>query len=276
MKVNPATTRGERSLDQFFTAEWAAERLIERYFPDLGLADYVVDAGCGRGPFLKAIPAGIPAVGVEIDEKLAIEARENTGRDVLVGDFRTVALPVGVNTIVGNPPFSRAIIEEFIARGRNILPENGRCGFILPSSFISFSSTLERLMEDFSVRTDILPRDLFPRISCPISFFMFTKERVRRHHGFVLFDEAREISGMPKLVKLALYRGQNRRSPWHSAVTEALRILGGVGTLEAIYAIMQGKRPRAITTWKDTIRRVLQEGGFCNVARGRWSLPAAA
>ncbi len=271
-----APTKGKRELDQFFTPEWVPERLVEMYFSDLGASDLVIDAGCGRGPFLKAIPAHIPAIGVELDPVLAAEAVANTGRDVLVGDFRSIPLPENVTTILGNPPFSRVVIDEFLARGADLLPENGRCGFILPSSFVSFSSTLEKLAARFSIRQDMLPRDLFPRLSCPISFYLFTKEHVRRHHGFVLFDEAREISGMPKPVKLALYRGENRRSPWHTAVSETLRILGGAGTLEQIYAVMQGKRPRAITTWKATVRRVLQEGGFRNVGLGAWALPQAA
>jgi hypothetical protein len=269
-----APSAGRRELDQWFSPEWAAWRLLDTYFSDLSGNDFVVDAGCGRGAFLKAVPAQVRAIGVEIDSELAAEARANTGRDVHVGDFRSIALPAGVTTVIGNPPFSRAVVEGFIDRAGAILPENGRCGFILPSSYVSFSSTLERLAQTFSVRADILPRNLFPRIQVPISFYLFTKEHVRKHHGFVLFEEAGEISGMPKNVKLALYRGANRESPWHTAVKEVMRSLGGRATLSQIYESLQGKLPRPITTWKDTVRRTLQEGKYENVGRGEWALPS--
>ena len=266
----PAQT-GTRALDQFFTPEWAAERLVELFFGDLTNTDQVIDAGCGRGPFLKAIPSHIPAFGVEIDPVLAAEARENTGRDVIIGDFRAIAPLQRPTAIIGNPPFSRRIIDGFLAHGHELLPENGRCGFILPASYLSFASTMERIKDRFSVRADSLPRDLFPRISVPISFFLFTKESVRRHRGFVLFDEAAAIRGLAKSVKLALYRGENRQSPWHTAVARTLASLGGRASLDRIYSAMEGRLPRPIATWKDTVRRVLQEGGFVNVARGEWA-----
>ena len=270
----PVTRVGDRALEQFFTPEWAAERLVELFFSDLGAHDQVVDAGCGRGAFLKAIPRDIPALGVEIDPLLAREAEANTGREIVLGDFRTIALPARPTAIIGNPPFSRPLIDAFLERAARELPENGRCGFILPSSYLSFASTMDRIKDHFSVRADTLPRDLFPRISVPISFYLFTRDHVRRHHGFVLFDEANEIRGMAKNVKLALYRGEDHKSPWRAAVTGALRNLGGRASLDALYSHMQGKLPRPITTWKDTIRRVLQEGGFRNVARGEWALAA--
>lgn len=273
--LRAAATKGARELDQFFTPEWAPPRILDHYFGLKG-SDFVVDAGCGRGPFLKAVPSGIRAIGVELDPVLAAEAVENTGREVLVGDFRTIALPDIPTAIIGNPPFSREVIDGFVARASELLPENGRCGFILPTSYLSFSSTFSRIAERFSVKSDILPRDLFPRISVPISFYLFTREHVRRHHGFFLFEEANEIRGMPKHVRLALYRGENRRSPWHSAVKSALVALGGRATNSQIYEHIQGKLPRQIETWKDTIRRTLQEGGFVPVGRGEWSLPDQA
>lgn len=267
-------TTGNRALDQYFTQAWAAERLVDLYFNNLTADDLVIDAGCGRGPFLRAIPPHVPAFGVEIDPQLAAEAKDNTGRSVIVGDFRTVSLPDNVTAILGNPPFSRPVISSFLARGAELLPDNGRCGFILPTSYVSFSSTFDRLRNHFSIRTELLPRDIFPRISVPISFYLFTKSHVRRHFGFVLFNEASEIRDMPKSIKLALRQGERLRSPWLTAVTEALRMLGGRAKLEQIYSVMQGRCPRPIETWKDTIRRVLQEGAFCNVTRGEWALPS--
>ncbi len=271
-----AVAVGNELLDQYLTPEYGAERLLDIYFGDLSRNDLVVDPGCGRGAFLKAVPQFVPAYGVEIDPDLAAEAVANSGRDVLVGDFRTIELPQQPTAVIGNPPFRSELAKAFLARARDILPENGRCGFILPTSHISFASTLQEMLKDWSIQADVLPRDLFPRLRVPISFYLFTKNHLRRHHGFVLFDEASAVRGMPRFAKLALYRGENQRSPWHTVVKEALVRLGGEAPLERIYAAIGGKLPSPITTWKDTVRRVLQEGGFINVTRGVWALPASA
>ncbi len=269
----PGQTGPNRHFDQFWTPEWAANLIVRKKFGDLTRSDRVVDAGTGRGAFLKAIPSYVPALGVEIDAALAAFAADDTGREVLVGDFRTIPLPYQPTVIVGNPPFSREIAEAFLARSAQLLGDGGRCGFLLPSSFLSFSSTLSRWREHFSIRHELLPRDVFPRISVPLSFYTFTRERgVRRLHGFLLFEECHAVGGAPKPVKLALVRGARRQSVWRVAVEEAMRALGGRATLRELYSFMAGRLPVAIRFWRDTVRRVLQEGGFVNLDRGVWAI----
>jgi site-specific DNA-methyltransferase (adenine-specific) len=153
-----------------------------------------------------------------------------------------------------------------------LLPDNGRCGFVLPSSYLSFSSALLRWHDQFSIRQDALPRDLFPRISVPLSFFLFTREKVRRLQGFFLFEECGAIKGSPKHIRLVLKNGQPRTSVWKVAVAEAVRALGGRACLADIYGYLEGKQPRKIQFWRDTVRRVLQEGGFVNLDRGVWAI----
>jgi site-specific DNA-methyltransferase (adenine-specific) len=246
---------------------------VEHFFPHLSPRDFVVDAGCGPGAFLKAVPKEVPAIGVEIDPELVRRACANTCREVLLGDFQVLTMPQRPTVIVGNPPFEHATREGFLKRAADILPRNGQCGWILPATALSFSSTVERWRQWFSIRQVALPRDLFPRISFPLSFVMFSKDDVLELSGFALFDEAADVSRMPKRVKLALVNGRSGESVWKTAVREALSILGGRGKLEEIYEVMALRLPRSIRTWQETIRRTLQEGEFVNVARGEWALP---
>jgi type I restriction-modification system DNA methylase subunit len=61
----------QRSMGQYMTPDWAAEALVDRYFSDLGESDLVLEPSCGRGAFLRALPAHVQALGVEIDPNLA-------------------------------------------------------------------------------------------------------------------------------------------------------------------------------------------------------------
>lgn len=265
-----------RDLDQFFTPAWAAEAIIRQKFAALSADDRVLDPGCGSGAFLRAIPNHVPAIGVEIDPQLAAAAVANSGREVIVGDFRAVELPFRPTVIVGNPPFSREIADSFLARCADELPANGRMGFILPTSYLSFAGTLARWHREFSIAHDCLPRNLFPRISVPLSFFLFTRDRVRRLSGFLLYPEALAVGGTPKNVRLALCEGRPRKGAWRHAVEQAMLALGGAATLPQLYAYLSGRLPKAIHFWRDTVRRVLQEGGFRRVDRGVWELVPSA
>ncbi len=53
-------------LSQWFTPEWAAAMLVERYFPTLSPSDLALELACGTGSFINAIPADVPVLGVEI------------------------------------------------------------------------------------------------------------------------------------------------------------------------------------------------------------------
>lgn len=90
----------QTSLCQFFTPLWIAEALVERHFPGLDKNDLVIEPSCGYGAFLAAIPQVVRAVGVEIDPLVAQVAHDQTGREIVVGDFRTIPLSVTPTAII--------------------------------------------------------------------------------------------------------------------------------------------------------------------------------
>lgn len=261
-------------LEQFFTPEWSAVRLIEEFFPYLGRDDFVVEPSCGPGSFLKAIPEHVPAMGVEVDADLAALARDNTGREVVCGDFRTVALPRNPTAIVGNPPWNVADVKAFLARAHRLLPESGACGFILPAHRLSYSGPVLEWAKQWSIQQTMLPKSLFPRLSWPIVFAQFRKERVRTTVGFFLFEEAEAVKSAPKNVRLVLVNGKKRVGLWRAVVETAMRDLGRPAFPHEICAAVEGRKPRPIPTWRDTVRRTLQEGPFVRSQDGRWALAA--
>lgn len=260
---------GDRRLDQYFTPEWAAELLVERFFPAIG-SRCAVDAGCGRGAFLKALPSETMAIGVEIDPALAAAARSNTGRDVLCGDFRTLELPFQPDYVLGNPPFRSDVAKGFLGRALELVPDGGAVGFVLPTSALSFASTVERWRQSCSIRQEALPRDLFPRIRVPLSFYLFTKDFQRRLFGFALFEEAQDVRQLPKRLRLVLTAERPVRRTWSAVVEEAMQMLGGEADLDALYSAVEPNRHTQNRLWRDTVRRELQEGPYLQVSRGRW------
>lgn len=110
--------RDERvDLEHWETPAWAAARCVEHYFPDLSEQDLVLDIGTGKGRFLSAIPRHVPAFGIEIERRLADFATDDTGRDVLCGDFLTMEIPKPT-VILGNPPWS----VEFVTAALRLAP----------------------------------------------------------------------------------------------------------------------------------------------------------
>lgn len=103
-------------LCQFFTPVWVAERLVERHFSRLDSADLVCEPTCGYGAFLKALPQSVPAVGIEIDAQVADVARQETGRRIITGDFRTVPIDFKPTAIIGNPPFRADVFDDILDR----------------------------------------------------------------------------------------------------------------------------------------------------------------
>lgn len=252
---------GDAALHQYFTPEWAALELVAEYFPSLRSDDVVIEPSCGRGTFLKGIPEDVRAIGVEIDPIVAEQARANTGREIICGDYREVELPPA-SAVIGNPPFKMGMVDGFLDRSHELLPEGGRCAFILPAYAIQTPSRLLKWNEKWSVSQTLLPRTLFPRSRLPLLFVVFDKDHVgsRRLVGFTLYHEAHEIYGMPNWAKVLLVHGQPRKQTWRCVVEVALRKIGGRGTLADIYAVMQHRSARASENqwWKDKVRQILQ------------------
>lgn len=262
----------QRQRGQWMTPCWAAQELVDRHFGGLTSEDLVLEPSCGRGAFLRAIPDAVPALGVEIDAVLAAAAVENTGRRVIVGDFRTVPLDVRPTVILGNPPYEVRVIEAFLARARALLPDNGRCGFLLPAYAMQTHHRVMRWHATWSMAAEIIPRRLFPRLRLPLVFVMFTKARVRTLVGFALFREAVEFSNLGAAAKLLLVEGVPRTSTWRGLVEETLRRLGGRASLAELYHAIEPRRPTPNPWWQEKVRQVLQN--YCRpVERGVWALP---
>lgn len=258
---------------QYFTPAWAAEAIIERFFPRLGPGDLVLEPSCGEGAFLAALPTSVPAIGVELDPGLAALAAQRTGRTVLNGDFLNTPLPAGITAIVGNPPFKSALVERFLMRSHALLPDEGQAGFILPAYVLQTSSKVMRYNEHWAIRQELLPRNLFPRLKLPIVFSVFTKSRARTLVGFFLYAEAEDIRALTKQARATATAGGrgSRGSVWVAVVDQVLTTLGGEAALDQIYAAMERKRPTENRFWREKVRQILQETPrFQSVSKGRW------
>lgn len=260
-------------LGQFFTPAWAAEALVEQHFGDLTLCDTVLEPSCGPGAFLSALPDHVPALGVEIDPELAERARVNTGRAVLVGDFTEIDLPVRPTAILGNPPFKLATMEAFLRRAQALLPDEGRCGFILPAFAFQTASTACRISRGWRIEQQFLPRDLFPRLRLPLCWVMLRKSRRGELVNFALYHETVAVARLHARYRALLASGE--RSAWRALTVAAMESLGGVATLPDLYAEIAGHRPTPNRWWREKVRQQLQ-GIAVRLDRGRWALPARA
>lgn len=259
-------------LCQFFTPMWVAEALVERHFPHLGSGDVVIEPSCGLGSFLKPIPADVRAIGVEIDPVVAALARQETGREIIEGDFRTVPLSVRPTVVIGNPPFKVRLIEQFLDRAHELLPEGGSAGFLLPAYFLQTSSRVAAYAERFSITAEIIPRDIYRGLKHPLIFALFSKDARRLLVGVSLMREAADVAGMEAQFKERL---QASRGPlWKEVCQRALESLGGEADLSAIYIAISGKRPTRTEFWKEKVRQTLRRYSdlFRATAQGRYAL----
>lgn len=260
-------------LGQYMTPDWAALELVDRYFGDLTSADRVVEPTCGRGAFLRALPGYVPAVGVEIDPRLAAEAVRLSGRQVIVGDFRTTELPFAPTAMVGNPPFQLKAIEGILERAWELLPDEGRVGLILPCYTLQTPTTVERITARWSMRQDMLPRTLFHRLSKPLCFALLTKGTTRGLFGFALYHEAAAVARLQARYRALLVEGEG--SVWAAVTRAALEALGGRADLARLYREIEGHRPTTNRFWQAKVRQVLQRIAV-RVDTGLWALPEHA
>lgn len=264
-----------RTLSQYMTPAWFAELVIERYFSRLSGHDHVLEPSCGTGSFLLALPDTVPATGVELDPALAAIARESTGRRVITGDFRTASLDVQPTAIIGNPPFKVDVIERFLLRAHELLPAGGQAGFILPAYTFQTAATVMRLAGRWSITQEAMPRNVFPRISVPLLFALFTKDERRTLVGFALYQEAYDALRLQQQYREAISAGPGI---WRRLCQLALRRLGGEAPLPEIYAELQGRHPGAGQFWREKVRQTLRHYAdtFAVVRDGRYRLREAA
>lgn len=261
-----------RELGQYMTPDWAAVELVERHFSDLPSGAGIVEPSCGRGAFLRALPADLQVVGVEIDPALASEARRRSGRPVLIGDFRMVDLPFVPQAVIGNPPFATRTVLEFLDRAWNLMEDEGRVGFILPAYTFQTSTTVATIAERWSMRQEMLPRDLFPGLSKPLCFAVLTKGTVRGMVGFALYHEMAAVRRLKARYQQLLHEGEG--SVWVAVVRAALEALGGRADLQRIYREIEGLRPTANKFWQEKVRQTLQRIAI-RIDQGVWQLPVS-
>lgn len=264
------------ALHQWFTPAWAAEALAEHALSHLPAGSRILEPTCGNGSLLCAIPESLEAIGCEIDPDQAAIARRVSGRTVLVGDFLSIPKEaIGeISGVLGNPPFSAPFIHGMLDRCAELLPEGGQAGLLLPAYLLQASGSVERLSRNFSIAQQLVPRNVFPRLSLPLAFVTFTKEqRHRKLVGFLLYREAQEIRAVDKRWKAALSDGRDTRGAWYPVVREVLDLLGGCASLEEIYDAIQPKRPTCNPHWQAKVRQVVQHPKrFRRVGHGRYAL----
>jgi predicted RNA methylase len=272
----PGQTIRRRELHQWFTPRWVCEAIVDRHLRDVGLCDVVLEPSCGEGRFLDALPQHVGAIGVEIDEEVAARARRLTGREIIVGDFRTVEIPGPVTHVIGNPPFDAAIVHAFLRRAYELLPRDGVAGFLLPAYVLQTSSKVLAMNERWSISQELMPRNIFPRLHLPLVFAKFRKDAARTLVGFFLYREAADVAALPKGVRDALTERPASGSVWRRAVRAAFTRIGKTtARLEALYAAVE--RPSENQYWREKVRQVLQTyPEFRRAGAGEWAMGDAA
>lgn len=263
--------KGNTALDQYMTPTWAAEALVESFFPELSPTSRVVEPSCGDGRFLLALPHQVPGIGVEIDPQLADRARSNTGRRIIEGDF--LSADVGQPThIIGNPPFNAELVDAFLNRAHQLMDDGGTVGFVLPVFLFQTASRMVGYNRRWSLRQNLIPRNIFEQMQKPLLFATFVKETNRSIHGFFLYHETHAVRQLKRQYRLMFLGNASRASLWGEVVEQALVNLGGEASLEAIYAEIEGKRPyEGNAFWKAQIRKVLRQVAV-RTGDKRWAL----
>jgi hypothetical protein len=260
----------KKELCQYFTPAWAAEKLFDAHFGYLTKRDMVWEPTCGPGNMLSAIPSHIPAIGTEIDPALAFHAQASTGRMVLCGSALDVKLP-RINAVFGNPPFILSFFEKLMARCERLLAIGDKAGFIIPAYFFQTSRTTVDLAKNWGVYQEIIPRNLFPRLTKPLLFATFVRDTRSNLYGFRLFAEVEAMRSLEEQFQKDLVNADGQRGVWKKAVGGVLARLGGSGSLEAIYAGIESNRPTPNKFWREKVRQICQQD-FKRVDKGIYSV----
>lgn len=245
----------------------------ERRVGALTAVSYVIEPCAGDGALLREIPAEINAYGVELDPAPAAQARATSGRQVLCGDVLEIALPIAPAHAISNPPFRVEFINRFLDRFHRIAIAGGTVTFLLPAFMLQTSGRTARYLDRFSITAEIIPRDVFPGFTLPLTVVTFRKDYERRLVGLALVDETNEWRKMPSDFHTILHR--SRSNVWVAACERALQILGRPATVEEIRNVVSGHRPTKTPHWEAAIRKALQQN-LPKVARGIYRHPSLA
>lgn len=270
---------GRRSLCQWFMPSWFAETLYDCVFRSLGPRDLLWEPNAGTGACLAAVPRNVPAFGTEIDRRYAGIAARRSGRRVLVGDCLSTRLPRGITAVFGNPPFDSVLVESLLDRCALFLPQGRHCALLLPAYFFQTSTTVVRLNKQWTIRQQMVPRDLFRypiQMQAPLVFGVFTRDTVPHLVGFCGYHEVGETRDLPEHTQRLLADShKGPRSAWREVFRSSLLALGGEAPLSAIYANVAGRLPTGNPHWKAQLRKVGRRD-FKRTAPGVYALPRAA
>ncbi|MBM3105794.1 class I SAM-dependent methyltransferase [Pseudomonas sp. V1] len=264
-----SSTSNQVEFSQYPTPAWAAAAIVRKNFPHLSANDFVVEPTCGPGRFLQALPQFVPALGIEIDPRLAQIARELTGRRVITGDFFEVKIEERPTLVLGNPPFETKFIDKLLDRSYELLVDNGRCAMILPCFALQTASRICRYNERWAIEQEMIPRNIYSGLQYPLAFVTFTKDKQRLMVGFSLYQELSYLQSLPRDVQEAMKQGP---ATWRSVVADALDMFGGEADLRQIYDYVADRRPTANPNWKEQVRKVCQQTAR-NVGRARYAKP---
>jgi site-specific DNA-methyltransferase (adenine-specific) len=178
---------------------------------------------------------------------------------------------------------AQALVEQFFGQltDRDLLldPTCGTGAFLHAANAcgIPFQTvrTVTRFNSQWSIATDIIPRELFHRLRYQLVFARFRKDDQRTLVGLALYREYQSLKELRPESQQTLQESKSRWGAWHALVEEALTQLGGRGSLAEIYATVAPNRLPSNNYWHDKIRQVLQIH-YQPISRGVWALPAAA
>jgi len=203
-----------------------------------------------------AIPQHVDAYGIEIDPTAAAAAVKNTGREVITGNFLSVELPRRPTVVIGNPPFQADLIDGFIDRCYHEMEYGGRIGFLLPVYMFQTASRVVGYQRRWSISQEMIPRNLFERLSCPLMFAKFTKERQTTVSGLFLYAETDAIASLKSDIRELVLGNKSTANCWRDVVELALRALGGRATLNQLYLAIENNRPTANPWWREKVRQI--------------------
>lgn len=267
--------KGDVTLHQFFTPTWAAQLIVDKFYPNLKPGkDVVWEPSCGDGRFLMAIPEDVEAYGVELDPEMAARARTNSGREVVEGDFRTVALPKVPTLVLGNPPYDMALVDALLDRCYDEMDYGGKIGFLLPAYAFQTASRVARYNERYSLDQHMVPRNLFAQMSKPLMFAQFKKDRKPFFGNLFLYLETDAVNQIASKYKTLFVGNDSRASLWGELVEKALIELGGEADLQQIYGEIEGQRPTRNKFWREQIRKVVQKH-YQRTGHGRYAMAVA-
>ena len=206
---------------------------------------------------LRFLPAGGP-------RGAAAPLREKVGRYF----FRPSDRPTGPGS-----PRSDRLHKHATPRSDRAVGDGDRVGLLLPVYLFQTAATVIRYHHRWSIRQELLPRNLFQGLTKPLLFALFTKEHRRTLHGFFLYTETDALlAGVHPRLRAYLIGNLSTAQCWRDAVRVALEACGGRATLSELYACFEsGGRPTTNQFWREKVRQIAGKH-YHRIAPGEYAL----